>query len=200
MKTISLIGAGGHARSVISLLHINNFHIEALYDEAPGENELIFHIPVRSLKSLSDSRNLVLSIGDNFLREKSFQHYRNQVVDENIAHPNSLVESHTKLGVANLILANCYINCGVEIGHNNILNTASILEHEVKIGSHCHVAVGAILLGRAQVGDRCFIGSGSIIRDGIKICDDVTIGANSFVSENISEPGTYIGSPARRLK
>jgi acetyltransferase-like isoleucine patch superfamily enzyme len=34
----------------------------------------------------------------------------------------------------------------------------------------------------------------------VSIADDVVIGAGSVVTKDITEPGSYAGNPARRLK
>jgi acetyltransferase-like isoleucine patch superfamily enzyme len=58
---------------------------------------------------------------------------------------------------------------------------------------------GAKILGGAKIGNSCRIGSNSTILPNVEICDDVTIGAGAVVTKSITEPGTYIGIPAKRL-
>jgi acetyltransferase-like isoleucine patch superfamily enzyme len=50
-----------------------------------------------------------------------------------------------------------------------------------------------------RIGRKVYIGSNSTILP-VSICDDVVIGAGSVVTRDITEPGTYVGNPARRLK
>jgi len=201
MKNVVLIGAGGHARSVIANLEKNHFSISGIYDSNFSNSELIFDIPVVSdPNDISAKEMIVLAIGDNGARKRLFEKFRQQIVNENIFHPSATLEKHVKCGVANLVFANCYLNNGVEIGDNNLINTSAVLEHEVVIGSHNHISVGAILLGRSKIGNNCFIGAGSVIRETISICDNVVVGAHSYVFADISEPGTYVGSPARKIK
>jgi len=74
------------------------------------------------------------------------------------------------------------------------------LEHETEVGDHNHISVNATLCGRVKLGNLCFIGAGSVVIDKIKICDNVVLGANSVVIEDITEPGVYVGNPARKIK
>ena len=198
MKNFSLIGAGGHCRSVIALLENCSMGVEGIFDDSFQTGEIILGAPVKG-KIAEANGPLILALGDNKKREKAFLSLREQIYSGNIFHTTSSREKHITVGSSNLFFAFSYLNNGVSIGDNNIINTRATLEHEVKLGSHNHVAVGAILLGRSTLGNRCFIGSGAIIKDGVSVCDDVVIGANSFVNENITLPGTYVGSPARKI-
>ncbi len=205
INKISIIGAGGHARSVINLLELNGFCIQGIYDDSygKGKKEMISGYPLKgSLKSLpaAGSAGLVLAVGDNKKRCRLFGLFAGGIVKKNIIHPLAVVERHVLLGDSNLIFANAYINSGAAIGDNNILNTSSIIEHEARIGSHNHISVGSVICGRTGIGDRCFIGAGSVIIDKIVICSDVTIGAGSVVVRDITAAGTYAGNPAKRIK
>lgn len=50
------------------------------------------------------------------------------------------------------------------------------------------------------IGCNVQIGAGAIVLPGVSICDDVVIGAGCIVSKSITEPGVYIGIPARKIK
>jgi acetyltransferase-like isoleucine patch superfamily enzyme len=50
-----------------------------------------------------------------------------------------------------------------------------------------------------KIGNRVSIGSNATIMP-VSISDDVVIGAGSVVTKDITEPGSYAGNPARRLK
>ena len=201
MKKISLIGAGGHSRSVMALLSQFGFEIESLFDDGFQERELILGIPlIGQCNLITRTHKLVLAVGDNDSRRKYYLQYISQIVKENIIHPTAVLEKRIILGEANNIFAQAYLNNEVTLGDNNIINTRAIIEHEVNIGSHNHISVGATLLGRSQIGDGCFIGAGAIVRDKVKIGNGVVVGANSFVAKDITSPGIYVGSPARKVK
>lgn len=50
-----------------------------------------------------------------------------------------------------------------------------------------------------RLGDQVMIGANSVLIGPLDICDDVVIGAMSTVTKDITEVGTYVGSPARRI-
>jgi len=43
------------------------------------------------------------------------------------------------------------------------------------------------------------MGNNSSVREKINICDNVTIGLNGGVIKNITEPGTYVGTPVKKI-
>lgn len=200
---IYLIGAGGHARSLINLLKQNNYKIVGILDDSfnKQKTEIIEGIKIiGKIKDIKKGANIALSIGDNKKRGRYFSHYKNYVVKNNLIHKQAFLEKNIDIGISNQIFANSYINSGVKIGNNNIINTGTTLEHEVQIGSHNHISVGSILCGRVNLGNKCFIGAGAVIIDRLNICNNVIVGANSVVIKNINKPGTYVGNPARKIK
>ena len=48
------------------------------------------------------------------------------------------------------------------------------------------------------IGDNVLIGSNATILP-VDICSNVTIGAGAVVTKDITQPGTYVGNPARRV-
>jgi UDP-N-acetylbacillosamine N-acetyltransferase len=199
---VSVIGSGGHSRSVIALLIDQGFEIIGIYDDSYNkeENEVINSVKlVGKIKDYNGSNRLILSVGDNKKRKELFNNFSKQVYPSNIFHSRCFLEGSSILGASNLIFGNVLINANAEIGDNNIINTGAILEHEVQIGSHNHISVGAIICGRVKIGNSCFIGAGAVINDQISICDGVTIGSNSVVINSIEEPGVYVGNPVHKM-
>lgn len=202
MKEVYIFGAGGHARSLISLLKNSEFKIFGIYDESfnPEVKEFINSIEIKGfLSDYNPTKSLVLAVGNNYKRKVLFLNYYNELYKKTICHQRSFVDESVELGQSNFVFANAVINSNVKIGDNNIINTGAIIEHEVEIGSHNHVSVGSIICGRSKIGNNCFLGTGSVIIDRINICDDVTVGANSVVIKSIMEPGVYVGNPIRKI-
>lgn len=50
-----------------------------------------------------------------------------------------------------------------------------------------------------MIGKDSWVCVGSSISNSITISNDVIIGAGAVVVDNLSEPGTYAGIPARRI-
>lgn len=56
----------------------------------------------------------------------------------------------------------------------------------------------ASISGRCKIDEFVLVGVGATIIDPIVICFNVVIRAGSVVVQKIAEPGTYIGSAAKR--
>lgn len=54
-------------------------------------------------------------------------------------------------------------------------------------------------IGGAHVEAGVFIGTHAVIAAGIRIHSGVVVGAQAFVSKSLTEPGTYVGVPARKV-
>jgi len=202
IKEINIIGSGGHSRSLINLLEINNFKIFGIYDDSYNVEieDSVNNYKIRGkIASIPKDKKVVIALGDIIKRKELYDKYSKLIYNGNVIHPTTIIEKNVNIGVSNQIFAKAYINFGVKIGNNNILNTGIVIEHECVIGNHNHISVGAILCGRVRVGNSCFIGAGSVLIDKIKIKNNITIGANSVVINDILEPGVYVGNPIRKI-
>jgi len=97
----------------------------------------------------------------------------------------------------------------VTIEDDVIIKYGTILTDTALIKRNSFIGPNVITLGGGHdrkrvngtiIGENCYIGAGTKIAGGITICDDVVVGANSFVTKDITEPGIYVGIPAKFLK
>lgn len=198
---VDVIGAGGHSRSVVSLLGDQGIEVVGVYDDSYSNypNEVILK-NVKLIGRRSEVKNtVVIAVGDNRIRKQLFFN-TSSILKDNIVHSSSLCDRNAFFGESNLVFANVFIGVNSRIGSNNIINTGCIVEHETVIGDHNHIAVNSTLCGRVKIGNSCTIGANATIIDQVSICDNVIVGAGATVVQDITEPGTYVGTPAKKLK
>ncbi len=117
--------------------------------------------------------------------------------------------------------ANCFIGPFVEIQQSCTIGTRTKIQSHtficelVTIGDNCFIGHGVMFINdlfsgggpamgdkskwkSTTIGNRVSIGSNATILP-VEICDNVVIGAGAVVTKNITEPGTYIGNPARKM-
>jgi acetyltransferase-like isoleucine patch superfamily enzyme len=116
----------------------------------------------------------------------------------------------------------CFIGPFVEIQNDVIIGPRTKVQSHafvcegVTIGSHCFISHGVMFVndlfryggpaggdktkwGRCTIGDHVSIGTGSTVMP-VNICSNVVIGAGSVVTKDITEPGIYAGSPAKKMR
>ena len=103
------------------------------------------------------------------------------------------------LGAGTVVMAGAVINCCTKIGKGCIINTGSTIDHDNLIEDYVHISPGAHLAGTVNVGRGTWLGIGSIVSNNINITGDCKIGAGTVVVMDITELGTYVGVPSRRL-
>lgn len=212
MDDIVVIGGGGHARVVISIIN----RMEGL--NLIGYVDPVDHGDVLGAAYLGDDTALVdhtrksiagraaLGIGmlhgDNArTRERIMQEARAWgFVFPAVCSPNSVVNEEVSIGEGTLLCDGTVINSMTRIGEGVIINTSSSVDHDCVLGNHVHVAPGVTLSGGVTIGDYTMIGAGSTIVENKTISANVLIGAGSTVVRDLTEPGVYFGNPARRMK
>ena len=118
----------------------------------------------------------------------------------NLISPNAKISRSSLLGTGIVIQYGCNISSLTRIGDFVKINTYANIMHNVQIGDYTTVAPNAIILGFVNIKSKCYIGANASILPRINICSNVIIGAGAVVTKDITEPGTYVGIPARRIK
>jgi len=201
-SNVIVVGAGGHARALVSLAELNQLKVLAVIDDAARPNELIMGKPVvPSIDHFDIKGNfeVIIGVGDNSVRKRHISYWKDNMYKNVLLHPSTILDKTAIIGHCCQVFAGVFVGPLANIGENVLVNTHAIIEHEVTVGSHSHISVGAKLLGRSSVGEFSFVGAGAVVRDGVRICDGVTVGANSFVNRDIAEPGVYVGAPVRKV-
>jgi UDP-perosamine 4-acetyltransferase len=63
-----------------------------------------------------------------------------------------------------------------------------------------HIAPGVTISGGVTIGRFSMIGAGATVIEGRRIASECIVGAGAIVVHDLTEPGVYIGSPARRIR
>jgi sugar O-acyltransferase (sialic acid O-acetyltransferase NeuD family) len=116
-----------------------------------------------------------------------------------IVSPTAVVNEQVAIGDGTVIMDGAVINSGASIGELSIVNTNATVEHDCIIGAYSHIAPGAVLCGGVTVGDQAMIGASACVLPGVRIADRCLVGGGATVTRNLTEPGVYLGTPARRM-
>lgn len=196
-KKILIVGAGGHAKSVIDVIEsTKKYQIIGLIDnDRKKKNKKVLNYKILGrdidLKKIRKYCKLaVIAIGQiktSQKRKNTFKLLKKLKFSlPVICSSRSYVSKNAKIKDGTVIFHNAIVNAGTKIGKNCIINTGSIIEHDSDIGDHCHVSTRAILNGGVILKSNSFIGSGAVIRQDITIGENCIISANTFLNKNLN--------------
>lgn len=209
MEKIIIIGGGGHAKVLISVIK------KSLLFEVVGYVDLIEQGEILVAKYLGNDHklkdfysegigNAAIGVGQVNVSQKRYE-----IVDKlkeigftfpAIISKDAIVNEDVLIEEGTQVFDGVVINSGSRIGKFSIINTKATIEHDCKIGNFCHIATSAVLSGGVEVGDFSMIGSNSVVVQYKKITSKCMIGAGCVVNKDLTEEGVYVGNPARKIK
>jgi GDP/UDP-N,N'-diacetylbacillosamine 2-epimerase (hydrolysing) len=186
MKSIAIIGGGGHSRVIIDALYESskkeNIKIIGFYDDNINCEE---YRNIKRLGKIDEINNkdeiyYICGIGNLKTRKKIIDKLNN-INWINVIHPSSIISDTVILGKGIFINAGAIINSKANIEDHCIINTNSVIEHDVSIGVNCHIAPSVTICGHVTIKKQTFIGVGSKVINKNKN-GFITIGSNNFLN------------------
>jgi len=118
-----------------------------------------------------------------------------------VIHDTSLVGSTppAKIGAGTFVFPFSTIALGASIGQHCIISPYSMLGHYSTIGRNCILRSGAMITDKSTVGNNCVFNIRSTVTNHVTVVDDVQLMAFANVAKDITVPGQYIGSTARKF-
>lgn len=210
MIKIIIIGGGGHAKVIISILKkIIDYEIVG-YTDIGNKGEILGIKYLGNDKILEELflnnniKNAAIGIGQ-IKNVKSREKTIEKLIKIGfefpvIISPDSVINEDVKIGQGTVVMDGVIINSGSFIGDFSIINTKVSIDHDCKIGDYVHIAPGVTISGGVKIGSDTLIGAGATIIQYKEIGKNIIIGAGSTVLKNLIESGTYFGNPARKTK
>lgn len=199
-KKVVLIGGGGHAKVVMDIVEACGDQVVGVLDDALEKGTLIQGVPVLGKVAEAEGFedcSFLIAIGNNEVRYRLAKQL--DLPWYTAVHPTAVVSSKAQIGEGSVVMPKAVVNAGARIERHCIVNTAAVVEHDNHIADCGHISCGAVLTGTVRVGETVLIGAGAIVRNNVTICAGSTVGAGAVVTADITEKGTYVGVPARKL-
>jgi len=205
-----VIGAGGHAKVVISALKATNQEVLFITDKDKSlSGTKILGVPVvqddECIFSHSPKKvRLYLGVGTStscFHRKTIWNKFLHSGYSAGIViHPSAAVSEDVKIDHGSQIMAHATIQPGCHIKAFSIINTGAQIDHDCTIEAFSHIGPGAILCGQVKINEAAFIGAGATIIPSISIGSKSVIGAGSAVIHDIPASTKVGGNPAKVLR
>lgn len=203
-EDLILIGGGGHCRSCIDVIELENrFTILGIVDEKPAEELALTDYPLLGREEdlpflVRSCRNFFITVGQIKSSEPRIRLFKRLkqlgVTLPVIISPMAHVSRRAVLDEGTIVMHQAIINAGASVGRNCIINTKALIEHDVVIEDHCHVSTAAVVNGTAKVQRCSFIGSNSVIRECVVVGEASIVGAGMTVSHDI-DPQAVVRVP-----
>jgi len=207
-SAVVILGAGGHAKVLLSLLHAIGVEVRGVCD------------PGLAAQSVAMWRGIAVLGGDEALDRldpasiglvngmgQTVESSRRQGLFEALCtkgfgfpalvHPAAWVDPTVMLHAGVQVMAGAVIQPDSTIGANTIVNTGARIDHDCIIGEHVHVAPGAVLCGGVKVARGAFIGAGSTTIQGVSIGESCIVGAGVVLVRDLQAGHLVMGSPVR---
>jgi len=193
MPRAFVIGAGGHARVIASLLEETP---EFLTTTPATEDE-------RLSRAVADNPGAEFYLGLGTNRDRARVAEKLRTLGARMpacVAPNVFVARDARLGAAAVICPGAQIGSRAQVGFACIVNSLSSVDHDCVLGDYTQVAAGVTLGGSVKVGKNGFFGIKSGVIPNLTIGDNVVIIAGSLVTRNVPDCVMMGGNPARLIR
>lgn len=201
--SVVVIGAGGHAKVVISVLRALGYDISGIYDDAPDKQSR--HLsgvqilgPIAALED-SPETQAVIAIGDCAVREQVAQRFR-RIKWITAAHPAAYVDPTVRLGPGTVVFAGAVVQSDAVLGAHVIVNTGATVDHDCSVEDFAHLAPGVHLAGGVHIGHGTFLGVGAVVIPNRTVGWGTVVGAGGVVVCDLPAGVVAAGAPAKPIR
>lgn len=208
--SVCVIGAGGHARSVIGVLRDMGCTVEGVLADGgvPGEvwPGIAWLGELQQAGVVSQrfpKAAWVSAVGDNYQRLRIMREIQSACPAARfpaILHPSAVVAADVTIEEGAVVMPGAVVMAGSRLGAGSLLNTRASLDHESTLAEGASLAPGVVTGGRVCIGRRTFVGLGAMVKHGVRIGEDCIVGAGALVLNDLPDRVVAYGSPARVMR
>jgi sugar O-acyltransferase (sialic acid O-acetyltransferase NeuD family) len=192
---VVVIGAGGHAKVLISTLTACGVAVAAVVDD----DDTKWGMDAQGTRVGRIEREIggrgIVGIGDNAQRREMARAL--SLEWQTVVHPSAYVHASAKLGPGTVVFAGAVVQPDAVIGDHVIVNTGATVDHDCVVGDYAHLGPGVHLAGSVHVGEGAFLGIGSAVCPGVRIGRWTTLGAGAVAIRDVADGVVAVGVPAR---
>jgi sugar O-acyltransferase (sialic acid O-acetyltransferase NeuD family) len=205
-RRLFIIGAGSFGRELEGHLEAvppdrRDWEVAGFLDDDPGALEG-FPSDHRVLGPIGgfvfrDGDLAVLALAKPSTKRKVFESLTGRVELLTFVAPDAIVGKFTRLGRGCVIGPRVILGPNVVLGDAVFVNSGSMVGHDATLGSFTSLMAANNVAGGCLIGEGVFAASTVTIIPGRKICDGAYLGAGSVVIQDVKEPRTVFGNPAK---
>lgn len=207
MKKIGIIGFSSFTKEIIcNLKRPYDIFISKNYFEIIKENiknyEKYYNCKFYTINEFNTKKYKgLITISDINIKKEIIEELPSNIeyityIDKKV----NIMDKNIEIGKGSVICSGSILTTNIKLGKFSQINLNTTIGHDTKIGNFFTSAPGVNISGKCIIGDNVYMGTNSSVKNNISICDNVIIGLNSGIVKNIDEAGTYIGTPAKKIK
>ncbi len=213
MKTdqprLFVVGCGGYGREIIGYLEAipleeRDFDLQGFIDDDPNalEGRNSNYSIQGSIEGFAFKAEdlVIIAIANIETKILIYEKLKNKVGFYSFISEDALIGPNVVIGKGVVICPGVKLGDGLKMGDLVSVNVNSVLGHDAHIGDFCSIMPSVDVGGGAEIGNRVFIATKAVVSPLIEICEDSYLGVGSINIKNTTEPGTYFGNPARRMR
>lgn len=209
LEPLIIVGAGGHARTVIGVVLAGaKWSVAGLIAEncPKGDRTVLGFNLLGGLESLPELRaaricKAVIAVGQNSARQRLAENLLAAGFElATVIHPSAHIMVAAQIGFGSFIHASSVVGPECNIGRNVIVQPMCVIGHETVVGETAQFCAGVKIGGKVRIGDRSFFGPGAVVYPGIQIGCDVSIGANTVINRDLPDGSVVVGKQARSTR
>ena len=160
MKSLLIIGAGGHGRVVAEIAEDLGYERIGFLDD----NSEAAIGKLEDMEQFTEYGEAVCAIGNNKVRK--------QVLDRleragyripYLIHPSAYISRSAVIEKGVVIEPGAVVNANSRIGYGSIISVGTIVDHDTVIGVCAHINAGAIVKAGAEVDDYTRVDAGCVV-------------------------------------
>lgn len=210
MEKIAIVGSGGFAREVLTLIedinrHCATYEIMGFIDT--DISKVIHGYPVvgndEQVNNTQEPIWVVLAVGEPQLKRKIRNKYTNPLVKfPTLIHPSVMLGSKATVSIGEgcIICAGCILTTDIVIKDFVTLNLMCTVGHDTEIDNYCSFMPSVNISGEVKVEEGVYVGTGAKIINQLEIGKNTIVGAGAVVAKSLPADCTAVGVPAKPIK
>lgn len=210
MEKIAIIGAGGFAREILTL--INDINRQNLKYDFVGfvdeeKSQTIHGYPIigndEEINKTKEPLSVAIAVGEPNLKERIRKKYTNPLISfPTLVHPSVLIadSDSVSIGKGCFICAGCMITTDIIIRDFVTLNLMCTVGHDTVINDYASFMPSVNISGEVNVGKGVYVGTGAKIINQVEIGQYTIVGAGAVVAKSLPANCTAVGMPAKPIK
>lgn len=210
MEKIAIVGAGGFAREILTL--INDINKKSPIYELVGfvdnnTKQTIHGLPVigndEEVNVTTEPLSLAIAVGEPHLKEKIHKKFNNPLISfPSLVHPSVIIgdEESVKIGLGCIVCAGNILTTDIQLHDFVTLNLLCTVGHDTEINDYASFMPSVNISGEVKVSKGVYVGTGAKIINLVEIGENTIVGAGAVVAKSLPADCTAVGVPAKPIK